>query len=34
MLPYLYGKKFIQQRTKRTEADLLEGVILEKGLED
>ena len=33
-LPYLYGKKFVQQQTKRTEKDLLEGVILEKNLED
>ena len=30
----MYGKKFISQRMKRTEKDLLEGVILEKNLED
>ena len=33
-LPYMVMKKFIHQRTKRTEKDLLNGVILEKNLED
>lgn len=33
-IPYLYAKKFIHQKMRRTEKDLLEGVILEKGLED
>lgn len=33
-IPYIYGKKFVQQHMKRTEKDLLDGVILEKGLED
>jgi len=34
MIPYMYTKKFIQQHTKKTEKSLLEGVILEKNLED
>ena len=34
MVPYIYAKKFISQRLRRTEKDLLDGVILEKGLED
>ena len=34
MVPYLYSKKFIHQKMRRTEKDLLDGVILEKGLED
>lgn len=34
MVPYIWGRKFLHQRMKRTEKDLLEGVILEKGLED
>jgi ATPase family AAA domain-containing protein 3A/B len=33
-IPYIYGKKFISQRLRRTEKDLLEGVILEKNLEN
>jgi len=33
-IPYLQMKKFLQMRTRRTEKDLLEGVILEKKLED
>lgn len=33
-IPYIYGKKFIQQNVKKTEKDLLDGVILEKNLED
>ena len=33
-VPFVYGKKFISQRLKRTEKDLLDGVILEKNLED
>ena len=33
-IPYIYGKKFVQSKMRRTEKDLLDGVILEKGLED
>lgn len=33
-LPYHYAKKQVAMKMKRTEADLLEGVILEKKLED
>jgi len=33
-LPFLFVRKFIAMRGKRTEKDLLEGVILEKNLED
>lgn len=33
-LPYHYGKKFIHQKMRRTEKDLLQGIILEKNLED
>ena len=33
-VPYYYGKKFIHQSLRRTEKDLLDGVILEKDLED
>jgi ATPase family AAA domain-containing protein 3A/B len=33
-LPYQYGKKFLHQKLKKTEKDLLQGVILEKNLED
>ena len=33
-LPYQYGKKFLHTKMKRTEKDLLQGVILEKNLED
>jgi hypothetical protein len=33
-LPFAYAKKQVQMRTKRTEKDLLEGVILDKKLED
>ena len=33
-LPYQYGKKFLHQKMRRTEKDLLQGVILEKNLED
>jgi len=34
MIPYLYARKFFHQKMRRTEKDLLEGVILEKNLED
>jgi len=34
MIPYLYARKFFHQKMKRTEKDLLEGVILEKNLEE
>lgn len=34
MIPFMYGKKFIQRQMKKTEADLLKGVILEKNLEN
>ena len=34
MLPFMYGKKFVAQKMKRSEKDLLEGVILEKNLEE
>lgn len=34
MIPFLYMRKALQQRMRRTEKDLLEGVILEKNLED
>jgi ATPase family AAA domain-containing protein 3A/B len=34
ILPFLQMRKMIHQRMKRTEKDLLEGVILEKALED
>jgi ATPase family AAA domain-containing protein 3A/B len=34
LYPDYYTRKFIQQRIKRTERDLLDGVILEKKLED
>jgi len=34
MIPFLYARKVAQQRMRRTEKDLLEGVILEKNLED
>lgn len=34
MIPYLYLKKFVNSKLKRTEKDLLEGVILEKNLEE
>jgi len=34
LIPYLYARKVMQQRMRRTEKDLLEGVILEKNLED
>lgn len=34
LIPWLYGKKFLHQKMRRTEKDLLEGVILEKNLED
>ena len=33
-LPFLYMRKVFHQRIKRTEKDLLQGVILEKNLED
>lgn len=33
-IPYLYTRKLIHQKMRRTESDLLQGVILEKGLED
>jgi ATPase family AAA domain-containing protein 3A/B len=33
-LPYHMGKKFLHTKMKRTERDLLQGVILEKNLED
>lgn len=33
-LPFMYGKKLISQRLRRSEKDLLEGVILEKNLEE
>jgi len=33
-LPYHYGKKFLHQKIRKTEKDLLQGVILEKNLED
>ena len=33
-LPFQYGKKFLHQKMRRTEKDLLQGVILEKNLED
>ena len=33
-LPYTYMKKLLHQKMKRTEKDLLNGVILEKNLED
>lgn len=33
-IPYMYAKKFYHQRKRRTETDLLKGVILEKKLED
>ena len=33
-VPYMQMKKFMQFKLKRTEKDLLEGVILEKNLED
>ena len=34
MVPYLYTKKLVHQSMRRTEKDLLDGVILEKKLED
>lgn len=34
MIPYMYAKKFVNSKLKRTEKDLLEGVILEKNLEE
>lgn len=34
LLPFLYGRKFFHQRLRRTEKDLLDGVILEKNLEE
>ena len=34
LLPFVYMRKQILMRMKRTEKDLLEGVILEKKLED
>ena len=34
LLPYVYMRKQIMMRMKRTEKDLLDGVILEKKLED
>jgi len=34
MVPWMLTKKFIHQHLRRTEKDLLEGVILEKKLED
>jgi hypothetical protein len=34
MLPWMYGKKFISKRMRRSEKDLLDGVILEKNLEE
>jgi ATPase family AAA domain-containing protein 3A/B len=33
-VPFMYAKKFVSQSVKRTEKDLLDGVILEKNLED
>lgn len=33
-LPYQYMRKFMHTKLKRTEKDLLQGVILEKNLED
>lgn len=33
-LPYHYMKKFFHKKLRRTEKDLLDGVILEKNLED
>jgi ATPase family AAA domain-containing protein 3A/B len=33
-LPLQYGKKFLHTKMRRTEKDLLQGVILEKNLED
>ena len=32
-LPYLYGRKYTQSMMRRTEKDLLDGVILDKRLE-
>lgn len=34
LVPFMFARKFMQQKMKRTEKDLLEGVILEKNLED
>lgn len=34
MIPFIYARKFFNQKMKRTEKDLLEGVILEKNLEE
>lgn len=34
IIPYLYMKKLIHMKMRRTEKDLLQGVILEKNLED
>lgn len=34
IIPFLYARKFLHQKMRRTEKDLLEGVILEKNLED
>lgn len=33
-IPLMYARKFMHQKMRRTEKDLLEGVILEKKLED
>lgn len=33
-LPFAYGRKFLHTKMRRTEKDLLQGVILEKALED
>lgn len=33
-LPFMYGRKFIHQSMRRTEKNLLDGVILEKNLEE
>lgn len=33
-VPFLYARKMIHQKMKRTEKDLLDGVILDKALED
>ena len=33
-VPFIYARKFISQSMRKTEKDLLDGVILEKNLED
>jgi hypothetical protein len=34
MIPFIYVRKFLNSKVRRTEKDLLEGVILEKNLEE